>query len=84
MNRVARAFKSFADKEEQECWSLGAGLDLSFSHQLLKAELKGQIFVEYARFSKRRVQQTTSALLGGTTQTRVTGQASPRTDETRN
>lgn len=54
-------------------WSMAAGLDLSAMkiEKLGGANLMGEIFMEYSKFSGHYVTQTTSALLGGTTQSDV-------------
>jgi len=54
-------------------WSMAAGLDLSAMkiEKLGGANLMGEIFMEYSKFSGQYVTQTTSALLGGTTQSDV-------------
>ena len=54
-------------------FSVAAGLDLSAlrMQEFGGINLMGEIFVEFARYSDRRVLQTTSALLGGTATARV-------------
>lgn len=53
-------------------FGLGAGLDLDLGHELLFGNLLGEVFVEYARHSRKEVTQATSALLGGTNTSKVT------------
>ncbi len=54
-------------------FSIAAGLDLSAAHMddLAGANLMGEVFIEFSKFSDRPVVQTTSALLGAPVVTNV-------------
>ena len=54
--------------DDQGGFSIAAGLNLALTDpaDMNGLVLLGEIFVEYSRFSKKTVLQTTSALLGGT------------------
>ena len=52
-------------------WAISAGLDLPITTEVGPGTLLGQVMVEYAKFSDKRVRQTTSALLGGTANSKV-------------
>jgi hypothetical protein len=54
--------------DDQGGFSIAAGLNLALTDpaDMKGLVLLGEIFVEYSRFSKKTVLQTTSALLGGT------------------
>lgn len=53
-------------------WNVSAGLDTALIRKLGPGDVIGEIMLDYSRFSKKQVRQTTSALLGGTTNTEVT------------
>jgi hypothetical protein len=53
-------------------WNLGAGLDLPVWKKTGPGDLLGEVMVDYAHISGEQVRQTTSALLGGTNNTKVT------------
>jgi hypothetical protein len=54
--------------DDQGGFSIAAGLNLALTDpaDMRGLVLLGEIFIEYSRFSKKQVLQTTSALLGGT------------------
>lgn len=62
---------SVRQNDDHSGWGVGAGLDLDMGHELLLGNLLGEIFVEYAQHSRKEVIQTTSALLGGNSQSHV-------------
>ncbi len=53
-------------------WNVGAGLDLPLLTNLGPGDLLGQVMVDYAHYSKKRVTQTSSVLLGAATTKEVT------------
>ncbi len=53
-------------------FTIGAGLDLSMYTGVGPGDLLGEINVDYSQFSRRRVRQATSQLLGGSNNTDVT------------
>ncbi len=58
--------------DDDNGWSMGAGLDLDLGHDLLFGNLHGEVFVEYSQISRKEVRQATSTLLGGTNTSRLT------------
>jgi len=63
---------SAGKNDDNTGWAVGAGVDLDLSQKLVYGDLLGEVFVEYAEFSTKRVLQTTNALLGGSKTSRVT------------
>jgi hypothetical protein len=58
---------------DRKGYDIGAGLDVALMPDpWLNNTLLGEVMVDYARFSGKRVTQATSALLGAPEQTRVT------------
>ena len=53
-------------------WAVSAGLDIPITTAIGSGTLLGEVMLEYARFSDKKVRQTTSALLGGTANSNVT------------
>ncbi len=53
-------------------WALSAGLDIPITSAIGPGVLLGEVMLEYAKFSDKRVIQTTSALLGAPTTSKVT------------
>lgn len=49
--------------DKKNGYDLGAGLDLALIRKLGPGDIVGQIFVDYARFSRKTVTQTTTTLL---------------------
>ena len=53
-------------------WDMGAGLDLPLLKGVGPGDILGQVFVDYAHYSKKQVVQTSGALLGQTNLREVT------------
>lgn len=58
--------------DDNSGWNISAGLDTALIRKLGPGSLIGEIMLDYARFSKKQVRQTTSFLTGGTDNTEVT------------
>lgn len=58
--------------DDSSGWNISAGLDTALIRKLGPGSVIGEIMLDYARFSKKQVRQTTSALLAGTNNSEVT------------
>lgn len=52
-------------------WNLGAGLDIQMMKDVGPGDVVGEVMVDYAHWSKKKVRQTTSALLSGTNNSEI-------------
>lgn len=57
--------------DETKGFNLGAGLDLTMLKDIGPGSVFGEVMVDYARYSRKAVRQTTSALLSGTSNSKV-------------
>ncbi|WP_413560401.1 hypothetical protein [Bdellovibrio sp. HCB209] len=58
--------------DDKDGWNVGAGLNLPLLPKLGPGDLLGEIMVDYSHFSKKKVTQASSVLLGAATTKEVT------------